>query len=250
VRISLTTSESETHAGIDVARIQAHLQAIHENASGLPSVTPAPMERVSIEPVSIELAPVTCKAIASGESVELLASKEYPSPAEHQPQFSMLSLMAVMTLISVFCAAIPFLGPWWSAMLLWFSVLATAHVSANVWGSQFSRHSGDQRALPDAEALRESRAASAAACAPSTALRHNVQLGRKLHYVVAAAATVGSTVGLISMLAFGLEKVGIPGLVLATCSLGFISGLVGFLVGSFIQVASNAMREAARPPRT
>ena len=167
-----------------------------------------------------------------------------------QLQFGTRTLLLGIAACAVLLVVLQHVGPVWGLMILWFLVLAAAHVAANARGS---RHLADacapDRARTNADEFSAvSRQPAVALCfAPATGLRDSKGFGRMLLAVTASSATVGLLCETTALLLLTQANVG--GVVLGGISAAILSGFLGFTTGSFVMVATRSFQEAVHEQR-
>lgn len=176
--------------------------------------------------------------------------------AERVPfQFGLRAMFAGVALLSVLFTIMGIVGPVWSTFLVWFLLLAAAHVSGNVWGTRktlrridhVSRHL-DLCGPPCAETEAVDRPAACARLSGSnrgTRLRESTRLGWPMIVTTAIGTMVGGALG-ATLLGLSLGASSYTGVVLGSLSSAVVGGFLGFLASSFLAVALNAWQEAVR----
>lgn len=151
-------------------------------------------------------------------------------------QFGTRSLLIGTTACALIALVFQRFGAVSGVALVWFLILAGAHVAANAFGTRQTMGVSRPRA-PSVEIE------SAIRYAPATPLRYQRGLGRRLVIITASGALLGlllGTAGLVLILPANL-----PGIVLGSVSAAVLGGFLGFVAGSFVMVATRSFREAA-----
>lgn len=162
-------------------------------------------------------------------------------------QFGTRTVLVGTALCAVLFLILRHVSVLWGATLVWFLVMAAAHVAANVGGSHGyggPRRASDLDDTPPAPLARRIR------YAPATRLRDSKGFSRALLVVTVCCAATGMMLGTAALLL--ATPAGAGGIVLGGLSAGVLGGLLGFIACSFTMVATGAFQEAARsatPPR-
>ncbi|HVW38418.1 MAG TPA: hypothetical protein VHB99_13975 [Pirellulales bacterium] len=136
-------------------------------------------------------------------------------------------------------------GPMWSTILVWFLVLAVAHVAGNCWGSRgwgAAESTLGEEAESPASARDKTRGPLPDMSA--TQLCEAAKLGWTMPIAAAGSALLGGATGVGFLLWLGFEQVGYAGIAVGGCSAAVVGGLAGFLASSFVSVARGAWQEA------
>lgn len=151
-----------------------------------------------------------------------------------------------MACLSVLFTIMSLVGPMWSTILVWFLVLATAHVVGNCWGSR--GWTADERPTREGAELADAPHMAGAAApppqAPANRLREAAKLGWLMPLAAASGALLAGAIGVAFLLWLGFEQVGYAGLAVGGVSAAVVGGLAGFLASSFVAVARGAWQEA------
>ncbi|HUY32400.1 MAG TPA: hypothetical protein VMV69_06435 [Pirellulales bacterium] len=166
-------------------------------------------------------------------------------------QFGLRAMLLWVAAFGALFAVLGKVGPVWQVVIVWFVMLASAHVLANVLGSQF----GDKRrAGPDGDVVSGGREPPGvgARCipprfAPATRLRETARLGRAPLALAMLGALLGGSLGTIAFALGSWPRSGYAGVIVAGVSSSVVGGLLAFLSGSFLQTAVQAIHEAANP---
>lgn len=185
----------------------------------------------------------TARRIAPVVTDETLAGPSEPGVVTSPWQFRLRSMLVWVAALSGLFAIMHLIGAVWSAMLVWFLILASAHVTANFWGTHVAPRTrqsqlGDTwpdsgvpephfNVVPGAERLRESR-----------------QPGWPMLVATVVGVLVGGLLGALVMVSLRFDRVGYSGVAVGTVSAAIVGGFLGFLSGSFAVIASRAWGEA------
>jgi hypothetical protein len=172
-------------------------------------------------------------------------NREHPRSARRPFQFGLRALLLAMACLSVLFTVMSLVGPMWSTILVWFLVLAAAHVVGNCWGSR--SWGADESTLgEEAESPVSERLAARGPLLEmsATQLRETTKLGWMMPLAASGSAVLGGAIGVGFLLWLGFEQVGYAGIVVGGCSAAVVGGLAGFLASSFVSVARGAWQEA------
>ncbi|HEX7450066.1 MAG TPA: hypothetical protein VF306_21075 [Pirellulales bacterium] len=180
------------------------------------------------------------------------AAAQEPGGQPHPFQFGLRTLFAAVALLSVLFAVMDAVGMVWSVVLVWFLLLAVAHVTANAWGTNTGRRlvpmSADD-AEPSQSSLEPHRIVS---LGDAARLRQTTRLGWPLIVLTAIGACAGGGLASAALMWLSASRVGYAGVVVGTLSAATVGGFLAFLASSFIEVAGRAWHEAAHgaaPPK-
>lgn len=157
----------------------------------------------------------------------------------------MRALLLAMACLSVLFTVMSLVGPMWSTILVWFLVLAAAHVVGNCWGSR--SWGADESTLGDDAQSSVSGRLAAHGPLPdmsATQLCETTKLGWIMPLAAGGGAALGGAIGVGFLLWLGFEQVGYAGITVGGCSAAVVGGLAGFLASSFVSVARGAWQEA------
>ncbi len=159
------------------------------------------------------------------------------------PQFSVASLMAVMTLVALVLALSDVIGAYGTFWLVVFLVAVLAHVAGNSLGIQL-REQGN-RPLGRGEAV-SFRPARSVRYAPRTRLSDRSAVG----FGVVAATLTGSLMGAIGggywLVHTLADQFTISSLLVALIAFAVLGGIWSFLTVGFVSVAVKAWRQSSR----
>ncbi len=164
--------------------------------------------------------------------------------AKRTLQFGTRSLFLATAGCAIIALVFQRLGAVWGFGLVWFLVLAGAHVAANAFGTRQTADAARREQTPGSP---ESHLDVARCCAPATPLRDHRGFGRRLLIVTISAAAAGLLLGTTALVL--LTPANVPGVVLGGVSAGILAGFLGFVAGSFVMVATRSFREAVDGPR-
>ncbi|HVU88951.1 MAG TPA: hypothetical protein VHD36_16625 [Pirellulales bacterium] len=124
--------------------------------------------------------------------------------------------------------------------LVWFLILAAAHVAGNAFGTrQTAQAPRPPRESPGSDPMIR--------YAPATPLRDQRGFGRRLVIITASAALAGLLLGSAALVL--VVPANLAGIVLGSFSAAVLGGFLGFVGGSFVMVATRSFREAAAQER-
>ena len=165
------------------------------------------------------------------------------------PQFTLRTLLLLITLFAAFFALVNLVHPLVICGLALLAILVAAHVAGNVIGTRL-REIGDQPASNDGEAISarsRDRKVDRGSFAPPSDLARKSSLGLPVLIVTAAGVLVGGMGGGV----WGFVSAGSEGwlnITVGSVAVGFLGGFASFAVYSFTQVLMGAWTQAARPP--
>ncbi|HUY89005.1 MAG TPA: hypothetical protein VMV10_09745 [Pirellulales bacterium] len=179
---------------------------------------------------------------------ENAGTSENSQTARRPFQYGLRALFLTMACLSALFATMGIVGPMWSTILVWFLVLALAHVIANRWGSEgWNFDDASPPETPDETDRAPLQAApSPPVDVPATQLRETTKLGWTMSIAAAGGALLGGAVGTGFLFWLGIERVGYAGIAVGGASAAVVGGLLGFLASSFISVAGSAWQEAVQ----
>ena len=157
-------------------------------------------------------------------------------------RFRLRSLLIVIAAALVLLSLLARLDTAWSTVVLWSLALMAAHVAGAALGSNVY---GGKPTLRVERRLVGPTIGNAKA-APTTRLGSARSLPGWLLAPACGGALLGGllSTALIALACF--HEAGVLGLTIAACSGAVLGALFGFLVGSFLAIASGAWREAER----
>lgn len=170
---------------------------------------------------------------------------ENPPAARRPLQFGLRGMFLAMACLSALFATMGIVGPMWSTVLVWFLVLALAHVVANRWGSQGWDFDNSPPAISGPADLAPPLAAPAPpADAPTTQLGEAGKLGWTMSIATVGGGLLGAAAGTGFLVCLGIDRVGYAGVTVGGASAAVVGGFLGFLASSFVSVARGAWQEA------
>ncbi|MCE9528156.1 MAG: hypothetical protein K8R36_19105 [Planctomycetales bacterium] len=164
------------------------------------------------------------------------------------PQFTLRTLIGLITLLAVFFSLVNLVHPLVMTGLVLLAVLIAAHVAGNVIGTRL-RELGDRPVTKGGQDIPRRRfnpPIDQESFAPPSDLARKVSLGLPVLIVTAAGAAVGGFGGgLWGYLAAGSG--GWLNIGVGCVAFGFLGGFVSFALYSFTQVLLAAWWQAVRP---
>lgn len=164
------------------------------------------------------------------------------------PQFTLRTLLLLITLLAVFFSLVNLVHPLLMTGLGLLAILIAAHVAGNVIGSRL-RELGDQPMTEDGRAIPPRRfhgEIDRSSFAPPSDLAKKISLGLPVLIVTATGVLVGGIAGGM----WGYLAAGISGWLnigVGFVAFGFLGGFVSFAIYSFTQVLLTAWLQASRP---
>lgn len=181
-------------------------------------------------------------ALPSDQHITARDSDGRPCPF----QYGLRTMFAGVALLSVLFAVMDAVGIVWSVVLVWFLLLAVAHVTANAWGTKTGRRVVP---MPDDDAVQcppFSEPQGMVTFGDAARLRQTTRLGWPLIVLTAVGACAGGGLALAALMLLSLSRVGYAGVAVGTLSAATVGGFLAFLASSFVEVAGRAWQEAAR----
>ncbi len=174
---------------------------------------------------------------------------EVPSGEARPPQFSLRSLLIVISLVSGLFALLSVLPPLWSFAAIWVGLLVMAHVSANAWGKR-TFEPGALRPGDTPPRLPTPLAGSTVKAAEpqSILLRRQATLERSRYVATVVSAAIGGLIGCVVLALIHLPQASIAACAVWTCASAIISGIAGFVGSGFWQVVTRSSDELAPLP--
>jgi hypothetical protein len=168
--------------------------------------------------------------------------REVPPPG--WAQFRLRTLLGVVAVFSALFALMGAIGPLASLALVLFVAMIIAHIGGNALGTRLRDHASRQHppCLADAASLAAARQGGLTAAR----LQQRTPLGKMIVVASGLGGLAGAAAG-GALLVFWIH-VTLPGAAVGTLCSGIIGGFLGFLAGSFLEIAHDAWREAAREP--
>jgi len=165
------------------------------------------------------------------------------------PQFTLRTLICVITLLAALFSLVNVVHPLVLTGLVLLALLIVAHVAGNVIGTRL-KEMGDRPVTKDGREIPPRRfnpRVDESNFAPATDLARRASLGLPILIVTATGIlTGGVSGGLCGYVAAGSD--GGLNIVVGTVAFGFLGGFGSFAVFGFTQVILGALRQASRPP--
>ena len=163
-------------------------------------------------------------------------------------QFSLRTLLVVISLASAMFALVSVVPPVWSFMALWVALLIVAHVAANAWGKRtFEPGATRPDDAPRRHAAR-TYPATAAATSEASRLRRQATLERSRYVATFVTAGIGGLIGCVVLALIHLHQASIAACAVWTGASAVISGIAGFVGSGFWQVVRRSADELAPLP--
>jgi hypothetical protein len=135
------------------------------------------------------------------------------------------------------------IGAVWSTMLVWFLLLATAHVTANFWGTSIAPRES-RSPVSDSQPSDGVRPCQSAVATGAVRLRESRRPGWPMLVATVVGAIIGGTLGSIALVSLSLDRAGYAGVTVGTVSAAVVGGCVGYLTSTFAVIALRAWKEA------
>jgi hypothetical protein len=155
------------------------------------------------------------------------------------PQFSMRTLLAVVTGCCVLFALMATVQPIWSLLLLLFLALVAAHVLGNALGTRLTERAPVREPLPAIPMAQPTKLVAGA-----QRLREHTTLGRGPMRKALIGGLLGAILGAVALTRGDWNPMDVAGVILGTVSSGVIGMFLGFLIASFVSVFRRALAEA------
>ena len=166
-------------------------------------------------------------------------------PGLKPPRFSLAALFVVVGVLGVLFAATSYLGSYATLLVILFILTVAAHVAGNAIGTQL-RENGSRRTITEDRAPRQKRQPIAAKdFAPTSQLHHRSALGKPIVITTAAGSAAGAVLGGYGLSTL-MEHPTLLAILLGAVASAVLGGIWTFIASSFLQVASSALRQAAR----
>lgn len=146
-------------------------------------------------------------------------------------------------------------GPLWSVAIVWFLMLAAAHVAGNAYATRARHAPGElSRDNPSTENEADPRPKCTATgterdFAPATRLRQSTRLGWLMFALTGVGAIAGCIVGVTLLTLVNWGPIGASGVIVGGISCAVLGALLGFLTSTFLGVFLRAWSEAVYEPR-
>ena len=165
------------------------------------------------------------------------------------PQFTLRTLIGIITLLAVLFSLVNVVHPVVMAGLVLLGLLIAAHVAGNVIGTRL-REMGDRPMTKEGREVPPRRFdghVDRASFAPPSDLARRISLGLPILIVTTAGVLTGGIGGgLWGYLSAGSD--GWLNIVVGCVAFGFLGGFGSFAAFSFTQVMLGAIRQASRSP--
>ena len=166
-------------------------------------------------------------------------------PGLKPPRFSLASLFVGVAMLGVLFAVANYFGSYATLLLILFALTITAHVAGNAIGTQL-RENGNRRPLASHEAPQQKRRPVASTdFAPPSQLHHRSALGTPILITTSMGSVAGAVLGGYGLTTF-MEHPTLQAILLGVVASAVLGGIWTFAASSFLQVASSALRQAAR----
>ncbi|MBX9788421.1 MAG: hypothetical protein K2Y37_05860 [Pirellulales bacterium] len=169
-------------------------------------------------------------------------------------QFSLRTLLVVISLASALFAVLSVVPPVWSFMALWVALLVIAHVAANAWGKRTFEPGAVRpddslpRHAPPRHATWPTHPASLAATSEGSRLRRHATLERSRYVATFVTAGIGGLIGCVVLALIHLHQASFAACAVWTGASAVISGIAGFVGSGFWQVVRRSTDELAPLP--
>jgi len=166
-------------------------------------------------------------------------------PGLKPPRFSLAALFVAMAVLGVLFAATSYLGSYATLLLILFSLTIAAHVAGNAIGTQL-RENGNRQPMANDQTPRQTRRRVASTdFAPPSQLHLRSALGKPILITTVMGSVAGALLGGYGLTTF-MEHPTLLAIALGAIASAVLGGIWTFSASSFLQVASSALRQAAR----
>lgn len=181
--------------------------------------------------------------VATTGTEDKVACSAEPAADPSPWQFRLRTMLALVAGLSGLFAIMHVIGAVWSAMLVWFLILALAHVTANFWGTRVApcESRSPVSDLPPDSAVPAGQAVTATG---AVRLSESRRPGWPMLMITALGALAGGTLGCTALILISLDRAGYAGVIVGTVSAALVGGFLGYLTSSFAVVALRAWKEA------
>jgi hypothetical protein len=167
-------------------------------------------------------------------------------PGLTPPQFSLRTLLVLMTVAGGLLALAERLGPIGVFVCLIAILSVFAHMASTSIGGQLRRN-GATAGDPDAAVVLQPTSAQESDFAPATRLSQHVPLNRKpIYFGVLAGALIGATLGGTVLTLVMWHDFSLVNVLFGICCSAFLGSFFGFWISSLFQVARAAWTEAQK----
>jgi hypothetical protein len=171
-------------------------------------------------------------------------------PGGLRPQFRLITLFLLLTLVGLIFAAFQYLGPMGTFALILAILVVIAHVAGNAIGT--SLRDSVRPKLQPRETIPHS-GAIAKLTAPVSRLAESRALGRPIYWITAASAIVWGICGITLIKWISAKPISLASSIVGALVLAGLGAFWTFVIGSFIQVAFgaifHALRQSNSPPK-
>lgn len=148
-------------------------------------------------------------------------------------------------MLGVLFAVANYIGSYATLLLIFFALTIAAHVAGNALGTQL-RENGDRRKDADRDGVQLARRPVASTdFAPASQLHYRSALGRPIFITTVTGIVTGAVLGGYGLTTL-MEHPTLASIALGVIASGVLGGIWTFGASSFLQVASGALRQAAR----
>jgi hypothetical protein len=166
-------------------------------------------------------------------------------PGLKPPRFSLATLFVAIAILGVLFAAMNYLGTYATLLFILFTLAVAAHVAGNALGTQL-RANGDRPPIVSDDSARRRRDPIATAdFAPPSQLRQRSALGKPIFISTVVGSAAGAVLGGYGLTML-MEHPTVITIALGVLASSVLGGIWTFGASSFLQVASSALRQAAR----
>ncbi|MDA1050376.1 MAG: hypothetical protein O3C40_07825 [Planctomycetota bacterium] len=166
-------------------------------------------------------------------------------PGLKPPRFSLSSLFLAVAVLGILFAAMNYFGSYATLLLILFALTVAAHVAGNALGTQL-RENGNRHPAANHDALQQQRPPIASTdFAPTSQLHDRTALGRPIHITTFIGSVAGAVLGGYGLTTL-MERPTLHAIALGVIASAVLGGIWTFAASSFLQVASSALRQAAR----
>jgi hypothetical protein len=165
-------------------------------------------------------------------------------PALKPPQFSLRSLLLLVTICAVVFSLVNVLPPMAIAGLVFLIVSVFAHIAGNAIGTRLRENGSQPVDAGDTPTREVQDKGPAPRCAPQTRLSQRQSLGWPAFAATGAGLLFGGSGGGIWTFRIGGADVAELSIIVAIVSFAVLGGFAAFLAFSFAQVGLSALRQA------
>ncbi len=166
-------------------------------------------------------------------------------PGLKPPRFSLASLFIGVAMLGVLFAAASYIGSYATLLLVFFALTVAAHVAGNAIGTQL-RENGSRRSIMEHDTAQSTRRPVASTdFAPASQLHYRSALGKPIFITTVTGSVAGAVLGGYGLTTL-MEHPTLVAVALGVIASAVLGGIWTFGASSFLQVASSALRQAAR----